>query len=156
MRIHLIAVGTRMDGWVTAAFDEYARRLPPACALRLIEIPAEKATRRSETARRIAAEGERQLAAIPGTARVVMLDERGREWDTVQFSERLATWLNDGRDVALLVGGADGLAPACRQRADESWALSRLTLPHPLVRVVVAEQIYRAWSLLRNHPYHRA
>ncbi len=156
MRIHLIAVGTRMEAWVTSAYEEYARRLPPSCALRLVEIPAEKATKGSCVERRIAAEGERQLAALPAGVRVVTLDERGREWDTRQFADHLAQWQADGRDVALLVGGADGLAPACRERAEESWALSRLTLPHPLVRVVVAEQIYRAWSVLNNHPYHRA
>lgn len=156
MHLHLIAVGTRMDAWVTTAYDEYARRLPPAFALRLVEIPAEKATKGSSVERRIAAEGERQLAALPAGARTVTLDERGREWNTRQFADRLAQWQADGRDVALLVGGADGLAPACCERAEERWALSRLTLPHPLVRVVVAEQIYRAWSLLNNHPYHRA
>ncbi|KAA3629704.1 MAG: 23S rRNA (pseudouridine(1915)-N(3))-methyltransferase RlmH [Proteobacteria bacterium] len=156
MRIHLIAVGTRMDDWVNSAYEEYARRLPPSCALRLIEVPAGKATKNSLVERRIAAEGERQLAVIPANAHVVILDERGREWDTRQCAGRLERWLADGRDVALLVGGADGLAAACRERAEESWSLSRLTLPHPLVRVIVAEQLYRAWSLLNHHPYHRA
>lgn len=156
MHIHLIAIGTRMDAWVSAAYEEYARRLPPSCALRLIGIPAAKATRNSVVERRLAAEGGRQLAAVPNAARVVILDERGREWNTPELAARLGQWQADGRDIALLVGGADGLAAACRERAEESWALSRLTLPHPLVRVVVAEQIYRAWSLLNNHPYHRA
>lgn len=156
MRIHLIAVGTRMPAWVNSGYAEYAKRLPPSCALRLIEIPAEKATKQTLAERRVAAEGERQLAAIPVGSRVIVLDEQGREWDTKQLAERLAQWQQDGRDLALLVGGADGLAKACRQRAEENWALSRLTLPHPLVRVMVAEQLYRAWSLLNNHPYHRA
>jgi len=96
------------------------------------------------------------LAALPDKVRVVALDENGKERTTREMSRQLARWQEEGRDVALLVGGADGLSEACRERADDIWSLSRLTFPHPLVRVIVAEQIYRAWSLLNNHPYHRA
>lgn len=96
------------------------------------------------------------LAALPAGAGVTALDERGKCWNTLELARRLQAWLAEGRDRALLVGGPDGLAPACRERAEESWSLSPLTLPHGLVRVVMAEALYRAWSVLRNHPYHRA
>ena len=156
MRLYLIAVGTRMDAWVEAAYQEYARRMPAACELHLIEVAAQKATKGSDPERRKKLEGDRQLVALPNKARVIALDERGREHDTLALSRQLARWQEDGRDVALLIGGADGLAPACRERADEVWSLSKLTFPHPLVRVIVAEQLYRAWSVLNHHPYHRA
>ncbi|MCB1735165.1 MAG: 23S rRNA (pseudouridine(1915)-N(3))-methyltransferase RlmH [Gammaproteobacteria bacterium] len=156
MRIHLIAVGTRMPDWVTAGYEEYAKRMPPECRLELVEIHAGQRGRKLDPARAMQVEGERQLAAIPKGALVIALDERGRNWDTPEIAQRLGGWLGEGRDVALLVGGADGLAPDCRTRADLSWSLSRMVFPHPLVRVILAEQLYRAWSLLNNHPYHRA
>lgn len=156
MNIHLIAVGERMPAWVQQGYAEYAKRLPPECALRLIEIAPGRRSKGSDPARAIQEEGERMLAALPKGALVVALDERGREWSTLELAGQLRNWLQDGRDVALLVGGPDGLAPPCRSRAAQAWSLSRLTLPHPLVRIVVAEQLYRAWSVLQNHPYHRA
>ncbi len=155
MHLYLIAVGTRMPGWVQAAYEDYARRLPAQFGLRLVEVPAVRAAKGSPAARRIAREGERQLAAVPRGATVVALDEAGAAWSTRDLARQLASWQARGRDVALLVGGADGLAPACREGASASWSLSRLTLPHALVRVIVAEQVYRAWSLLNKHPYHR-
>ncbi len=156
MKIHLLAVGARMPGWVKAGYAEYAGRLPRECALNLVEIPAGKRGSNADVARAVRAEGERLLAAIPAGSCPVALDERGQEWSTAQLAERLAGWLRDGRDLSLLVGGPDGLDSPCRARAEWLWSLSRLTLPHPLVRVLVAEQLYRAWSLLHNHPYHRA
>ena len=156
MKIHLLAVGTRMPDWVKAGYAEYAGRLPRECALLLNEIPAGKRGRNSAVAPIVRDEGERLLTAIPAGSRVVALDERGLEWNTVELAERLAHWLREGGDVSLLVGGPDGLDGACRARAETIWSLSRLTLPHPLVRVVIAEQLYRAWSLLHHHPYHRA
>lgn len=155
MRIHLIAVGERMPGWVQQGYEEYAKRLPPECSLRLIEIAPGRRGKGVDLARAIQDEGERMLAATPKGSLVLALDERGKEWATLELAEQLRGWLQGGRDVALLVGGPDGLAPACRDRAEGIWSLSRLTLPHPLVRVVVAEQLYRAWSVLQNHPYHR-
>ncbi len=145
-----------MPDWVKAGYAEYAERLPRECALLLNEIPASKRGRNAAVAPIIRDEGERLLAAIPTGCRVIALDERGQEWSTTELAERLAGWLQEGGDVSLLVGGPDGLDAACRARADGVWSLSRLTLPHPLVRVVVAEQLYRAWSLLHHHPYHRA
>ncbi len=156
MRIHLFAVGTRMPGWVKTAYADYAGRLPRECALDLVEIPAGPRGPNADVARAVRVEGERLLAAIPAGSRIIALDERGREWSTAELARQLSDWLREGRDPSLLVGGPDGLDSACRARAESLWSLSRLTLPHPLVRVMVAEQLYRAWSLLHNHPYHRA
>ena len=155
MRIYLIAVGTRMPAWVSQGYEEFARRLPADCALQLTEIPAGKRGKNADIPRILQQEGERMLAALPKTVRVVALDVKGAAWSTGQLAQSLDEWRHDGRDVALLVGGPEGLAPAALARAEQRWSLSPLTLPHPLVRVVVAEQIYRAWSILSNHPYHR-
>lgn len=159
MLIHLLSVGRRMPAWVEAGVADYQRRLPPDCALRVQEIePAQRGRAKAspaQVARWQAEEGERLLRAVPTGALVVALDVRGRAWSTAELAAELATWLGSGRDVALLVGGADGLAPACLARAERRWSLSPLTFPHGLVRVILAEQIYRAWSIRRGHPYHR-
>lgn len=156
MRIHLIAVGSRMPRWVNEGYEEYAKRLPPECSLRLVEIPAGKRSKGSDVARLVREEGERMLAAIPGGVHVIALEVGGKQWSTDALAGKLEAWLQDGRDIALLVGGPEGLAPACRDCADTLWSLSNLTFPHPLVRVVLAEQLYRAWSIVKGHPYHRA
>ena len=156
MNIHLISVGTRMPRWVQEGYGDYARRIPPECALNLVEIPLGRRGKGVDTARAVREEGEKMLKAIPGDSGVVALDVAGRAWSTEQLAEQLAGWLGTGRDLCLLVGGPDGLDEQCLKRAQQSWSLSLLTLPHSLVRVVVAEQIYRAWSILRRHPYHRA
>ncbi len=156
MNIHLIAVGDKMPAWVLAGYDEYAKRLPPECGLRLVEIAPGKRGKNADIARILRDEGERMLAAVPKGARVVALEVKGRDWSTEQLSLQLDGWLAGGQDIALLVGGPEGLADSCRARADQQWSLSPLTLPHPLVRVVLAEQLYRAWTILRGHPYHRA
>jgi len=155
LQIHLISVGRRMPDWVVAGYEEYARRLPHECALRLTEIEPARRTRNAIDERIRAEEGERLLRAVPKGAGVIVLDERGERWSTEALARRLGGWLGEGRDQAMLVGGPDGLAPQVLARADLRWSLSPLTFPHPLVRVVVAEQIYRAWTLLRGHPYHR-
>lgn len=156
MRIHFLAVGQRVPDWVEQGYQEFARRLPPECRLLLTEVAAAKRTKGADLARLRAAEGERLLAAVPRGAYTVALDVRGASWSTEHLAARLAEWMQAGRDVALLVGGPDGLAPACVDRADARWSLSALTLPHALVRIVVAEQIYRAWTVYIGHPYHRA
>lgn len=156
MRIHFLAVGQRVPGWVEQGYEEFARRLPPECRLQLTEVAAARRSKGAEIERLRALEGERLLAALPRGACAVALDVRGAAWSTGQLAARLAEWMQSGRDVALLVGGPDGLAPACLERADAVWSLSALTLPHALVRIVVAEQIYRAWTVYRGHPYHRA
>lgn len=157
MRLRLLGVGTRMPAWVTAGFDDYARRLPREAALELVEIPLARRPAKASPAdidRLRRQEGEALLARA-GKARIVVLDERGKNWSTRELADRMADWRQDGRDVALLVGGPDGLDAACQQAAEARWSLSRLTLPHPLVRVLLAEQLYRAHSLLAGHPYHR-
>lgn len=155
MRIHLVAVGTRMPGWVEEGFREYADRLPHECRLVLQEIPMARRNRGSSTAQLQREEAARIEAAIPAGVLRIALEVKGSEWSTEQLSDELSKWLLGGRDVALLIGGPDGLEPALSASCERRWSLSRLTLPHPLVRVVVAEQVYRAWSLLRGHPYHR-
>ncbi|MES9969077.1 MAG: 23S rRNA (pseudouridine(1915)-N(3))-methyltransferase RlmH [Candidatus Thiodiazotropha sp.] len=155
MNIHLICVGNRMPGWVVEGYQEYARRIPAECALHLIEIPPGQRGKNADIPRAVRDEGERMLKSIPKGCQVLALEVAGSAWSTEQLSIRLEAWMADGRDLALLVGGPEGLAGDCLARADGRWSLSPLTLPHPLVRVVVAEQLYRAWSLMRNHPYHR-
>ena len=155
MRIHLIAAGHRMPEWVNMGYGEFAGRMPSECRLHLIEIPSPKRAKGHDTARWVEKEGEGMLAAIPKGCRVIAMEVNGKEWSTEELAGELSRWLQSGQDIALLVGGADGLAPACVARADGRWSLSRLTLPHMLVRVVVAEQLYRAWTVLQGHPYHR-
>ena len=156
MQIHLIAVGTRMPAWVTSGYEEYVRRMPHECGLRLVEIPLSKRGKNRSAPQNRREEGKAMLAAIPAQATVVALDVRGKAWSTETLAARLQDWLQGGRDVALLVGGPDGLDDACLARADLRWSLSALTLPHALVRVLLAEQLYRAWTVLQGHPYHRA
>jgi 23S rRNA (pseudouridine1915-N3)-methyltransferase len=156
VRFHLIAAGTRMPSWVNAGFEDYAARLPPECRLLLKEIPLGTGRSGGDAKKAVREEGEKMLAAVPADARVIALDLRGRAFSTSELAAQLNLWLQEGRDQALLVGGPDGLHPDCLEQADLNWSLSPLTLPHGLVRVVVAEQLYRAWSLLKNHPYHRA
>ncbi len=155
MHIHLICVARRVPPWVRAAYEDYAGRLSAGSALTLIEVAAERRSRGRDTRRPLEQEGERVLKAIPPSAWVVALDEHGDRWTSADLARRLAEWQRLGRDVALLVGGADGLDARCLARADQRWSLSPLTLPHALVRVLLAEQIYRAHSLLDGHPYHR-
>ncbi|MEM7207429.1 MAG: 23S rRNA (pseudouridine(1915)-N(3))-methyltransferase RlmH [Pseudomonadota bacterium] len=156
MRVHLLAVGTKMPAWVDAGYREYADRLRGEIRLDLREIPAEKRTRSSDVARVLAREGERLLAAVPKNCAIVALDVLGTVSTTEQLAGELGDWMSAGRDIAMLIGGPEGLASACLTRADKRISLSALTFPHPLVRVIIAEQLYRAHSLLRNHPYHRA
>lgn len=154
MQIHLIAVGQKMPDWVQHGYKEYAKRLPRECELVLKEIAADK--RRGGDVGRIARdEGERMIAALPARAHVVTLDIPGKPWTTPELAQAMSRWLGNGQPVALMVGGPEGLSPQVKAMAKESWSLSPLTFPHPLVRVIVAEQLYRAWSLLQNHPYHR-
>ena len=155
MRIHLVAIGHRRAGWERDGYREYARRMPPELPIELREVPASKVSKRDSTQRRIEDEGRRLVAATPNGARVVVLDERGAAWTTRELARRIERWMRDGRDLALLVGGADGLAPECIEAAEHCWSLSPLTLPHGLARIVVAEQLYRASTILRRHPYHR-
>lgn len=155
MKLQLVAVGTKMPAWVETGFQEYVRRFPKDMPFELLEIPAGKRGKNADIKRILEKEGEQTLAAIPKGNRIVTLDIPGKPWTTEQLAEQLERWKQDGRDVSFLIGGPEGLAPSCKAAADQSWSLSPLTLPHPLVRVVVAESLYRAWSITTNHPYHR-
>jgi 23S rRNA (pseudouridine1915-N3)-methyltransferase len=156
MKLNLLAVGTKMPAWVSDGYQEYAKRMPRECSLQLHEITPAKRGKSGSPSQWIREEGERILAAIPDSHHVVVLDVQGKSWRTEQLAEQLKSWMADGRDVSLIVGGPDGLTDECLQRADQRWSLSALTLPHPLVRIVLSEQLYRAWTVLQNHPYHRA
>ncbi len=156
MKFRLIAVGQKMPDWVTDGFKDYADRLPADFRLELVELPLAQRSKSQSIERAINNEGERILATLHDRERVIALDVRGKSWSTEKLAEQLRGWREDARDVAFIIGGPDGLSDQVMQRAEQKWSLSALTLPHPLVRVVVAEQLYRAWSILNNHPYHRA
>ena len=155
MRLLVLAVGARMPGWIDEAFDEYARRMPRGLKSELIEIRPEPRSSGKSAVQLMAAEGARIERAVPRGAYRVALDERGREMTTPAFARWLEARRQDGRDVAFLIGGADGLAEEAKSSAQTVLRLSALTLPHGLARVVLAEQLYRAASILENHPYHR-
>jgi 23S rRNA (pseudouridine1915-N3)-methyltransferase len=155
MRIVLLAAGGRQPAWVTEGFAEYARRLHGACRLELVEVPLARRSRAGSPARAVELEGARMLAAVPRDAYVLALTERGTAFSTVELARRLEQWMSRGTSVCLMVGGPDGLASSCLARAREQWSLSPLTLPHGLVRIVVAEALYRAWTVQTGHPYHR-
>ncbi len=154
MRIRLLSISERQPDWVNQGFAEYARRLPKHLAPELLELPL--ARRREDLARARQDEGERLRAAVGKGGRLVALDERGASWSSVDLSRRLADWQQSGQDIVLLIGGPDGLCPTLLAASAERWSLSPLTLPHGLVRVLVAEQLYRAHAILCGHPYHRA
>lgn len=154
MRIRLIAVGTRMPSWVIAGFDDYVRRLPPELKLELVTIPVTRRGRNVSVAQLKTVEGTHILRAA-GNARLIAFDEHGKALSTVQWADALSSWMQDGRDVAFAIGGPDGHSRSVLTQAEARWSLSSLTLPHALVRIVVAEQLYRVWSMTVNHPYHR-
>lgn len=154
MKLFLVAVGQRQPSWAETAYDDFAKRFPPEMRLELKAVKAE--TRGSKTAEQLmAAEATRLEAALPRGVRRVVLDERGDRLTTKQLSARMKAWMHDGRDVALVIGGPDGLDATLKQTADETLRLSDLTLPHAFVRVLLAEALYRAWTVMVNHPYHR-
>lgn len=156
MKVRLITVSHRQPDWVVAGATEYARRLPREWAFEIVEIKPVARGAGVTVERARASEAERILAAIPKGAQLVALDERGSGWSTADVAKRIGEWTRAGRDLALAIGGADGLDAAIRAAATATWSLSPATLPHGLVRVVVVEQLYRAWSLASGHPYHRA
>ncbi|NDC08229.1 MAG: 23S rRNA (pseudouridine(1915)-N(3))-methyltransferase RlmH [Oxalobacteraceae bacterium] len=155
MQLIVAAVGHKMPAWIEAGFQEYAKRMPPECRLLLKEIkPIERSSgKNAETV--MAQERTRIEAVLPKGGRVIALDEHGAQMTTVQLSQQLSIWQQQGGDVSFVIGGADGLDAEFKKNADGLLRLSNMTLPHGLVRVILAEQLYRAWSILRNHPYHR-
>jgi 23S rRNA (pseudouridine1915-N3)-methyltransferase len=154
--IRIIAVGTKMPAWVTTAVDDYSSRMPAEFALQWKEVKAEVRSASGTSTQWMTKEGIRISEHIPQPCHRVLLDEKGKDLTTAQLSSRLSVWRDQALPVAILIGGPDGIAPELKQTAHESIRLSSLTLPHPMVRVLLAEQLYRAWSILANHPYHRA
>lgn len=155
MRITVITVGTKMPGWVNDGVAEYDKRLPRELNLTWRELPLARRGKDASPEHLCRVEGEQILKAIPAGDRVIALDVKGKRLATEQLAARLEQWQMSGDNFSLLIGGPDGLSPECLQRADQRWSLSDLTLPHPLVRVILAEQLYRAWTITANHPYHR-
>ena len=155
MKIHLIAIGTRMPDWVNAGFQTYAKRLPHEFSLHLIEIPAGKRLKNANLTQLMTQEGQQLLAAVPKGDTLIALDRQGQVLSTTTLAQQFHQWHSQQRNVSLLIGGPEGLATACLQQAAHVWSLSPLTLPHALVRILIAEQIYRVWSIITHHPYHR-
>ncbi|MEQ9478031.1 MAG: 23S rRNA (pseudouridine(1915)-N(3))-methyltransferase RlmH [Algiphilus sp.] len=155
MRIRVIAVGTRLPAWADTAVEDFTRRMPHECQVEVQAVAAEQRSKKPDTARIMRNEATRIRAKMLPGSRVVVLDERGKPWTTRQWAQALEGWMGEGQDVSMLIGGADGLEPALRASGDPSVALSPLTLPHALARVLLVEALYRAWSLSSGHPYHR-
>ena len=155
MKLLLVTVGHKMPDWITAGFNEYAKRMPRESKIELLEIKPEPRTTGKSIPQIMDADAQRIVAALPQNCLRIALDERGTAWTTRQLADRLQQWMGEGRDVAFIIGGADGLHESVKNGAQQLLALSAMTLPHGMVRVLLAEQLYRAHSLLHNHPYHR-
>lgn len=155
MKLIIVSVGHKMPDWITAGFNEYAKRMPREALISLLEIKPEPRTTGKTTMQIMEAEAQRILSALPQNCLRIALDERGIQPTTKQLSAQMQDWMREGRDVAFIIGGADGLHESVKQAAQQLLALSALTLPHAVVRVLLAEQLYRAHSLIHNHPYHR-
>ncbi|MFN3750514.1 MAG: 23S rRNA (pseudouridine(1915)-N(3))-methyltransferase RlmH [Thiobacillus sp.] len=155
MKLHLIAVGHKMPGWITAGYDDYARRMPPDLPLALTEIRPGHRVAGEDGVRARQLEAERILAALPAGSVPVALDERGAQLTTRELAGWLTAWMDEGVSPAFIIGGADGLDDSVKARAVRQLALSRLTLPHALARVMLAEQLYRSLCIIKGHPYHR-
>ncbi|MGB1327983.1 MAG: 23S rRNA (pseudouridine(1915)-N(3))-methyltransferase RlmH [Porticoccaceae bacterium] len=155
MKLKLLAVGTRMPSWVETGFEEYRKRMPTELKLDLIEIPLNPKGKASSSQSK-ENQGQALLKAINKQDRVIALDVLGKSMSTESLAMQLSSWQMNGQDICLLIGGPDGLSSDCLERADMKWSLSDLTLPHPLVRILLMEQLYRAWTINKNHPYHRS
>lgn len=155
MHIYIVAIGQRMPPWVQQGVEEYLKRMPPHCRVQVREVPAVHRGKNADVSRILKAEGESLMKTVPKGCRVIALDREGKQFDTPTLAGYLTEWMADGKDVALLVGGPEGLPREVLQQSDATWSLSALTYAHPLVRVVLAEQLYRAWAITENHPYHK-
>ena len=156
MKFYLIAVGQRIPDWIEQGYLEFAKRLPAEHRINLVEIATSKRHKNSGTRGLLEREAKLMLSAIPKSSTVIALDLGGQPWSTEQLAKQFIGWQRSGRDITFLIGGPDGLAPDCVARAQHIWSLSNLTFPHALVRIIVAEQLYRAWSINNEHPYHRS
>jgi 23S rRNA (pseudouridine1915-N3)-methyltransferase len=155
MKLRMLAVGTKMPAWIEQGYQEYAKRLPHDCALELVELAPGHRAKNTSKEKAMQQEAEALRKAIRPQDHVVALDVKGKPWSTEQLADNLSNWRMQGGDVALLIGGPDGMTADILALAQQRWSLSNLTLPHPLVRVLMAEQLYRAWSILQGHPYHK-
>lgn len=155
MRISIITVGTKMPAWVSQGVDEYSKRMPRELRVEWKELPLAPRSKSSNPQQLKEKEGEQILKAVPAGDRAIALDVRGKSLSTEQLAQQLSDWQMSGDNYSLLIGGPDGLSQPCLQRAERRWSLSELTMPHPLVRILLAEQLYRAWTITVNHPYHR-
>ncbi len=155
MKLKVLAIGPKMPAWVDSAVAEYAKRMPRDLALEFVPLPLGTRGKNADTERAIQREGDAMLASIRPTDQVVALDLSGKAWSTPDLAHQLEEWRLAARDLCFLIGGPDGLDARCLARAEQRWCLSNLTLPHPLVRVLLAEQLYRAWTITQNHPYHK-
>ncbi|UJP05695.1 MAG: 23S rRNA (pseudouridine(1915)-N(3))-methyltransferase RlmH [Nitrosomonas sp.] len=156
MKFFILAVGNKMPDWITVGYNEYAKRMPREIAVNLIEIKPEKRTTGKQTVQLLAAESQRIRQMLPADCYRIVLDEAGQQWTTVEFAAAIQQWTDNGTDIVFVIGGADGLHDEVKQAAHQMIALSKMTLPHGLVRILLAEQLYRAASIIKNHPYHRA
>ncbi len=155
MKFLILAVGNKMPGWVKTGFSEYAKRMPHEASIELLEIKPEKRGEGKNTEQLLSAEGAHILAALPPKCRTLAMDQHGSQWTTAKLADAIIGWMRNGGDTAFIIGGADGLDANIKNSADEILALSALTLPHGFARVLLAEQLYRAVSLIKRHPYHR-
>lgn len=155
MHLSIISIGKSMPTWVETGFQDYSKRFAGELRLQLITLEAGKRGKNADIQRILQDEGERMLAAIPKNNHIIALERNGEEWSTTALAKNLQQWQLNGRSVSFLIGGPEGIAISCLEKANQQWSLSKLTFPHPLVRIIVAEQLYRAWSLLKGHPYHR-
>lgn len=155
MRINLIAVGKRIPAWVENSFNEYSKRLPRELSVNLVEIPPATQSGKSSTEIRINKEIKLIQSAIPKDNLVIVLDEHGKLFSSIQLAKKFEDYMQQSQDISIIIGGADGLGGNFNKSADEIWSLSKMTLPHALVRTIIIEQIYRAWTIINNHPYHR-
>jgi len=156
MKIKILTIGTKMPSWVNEGVKEYTKRLPKELTLEIHELPLASRSKNADIQRLIQKESDTMLALVQPQDHVVALEVNGANWSTEKLAANLENWQMNGQNVVLLVGGPDGLGDACRQRANQQWSLSALTFPHPVVRVILAEQLYRAWTVTQHHPYHRA
>jgi 23S rRNA (pseudouridine1915-N3)-methyltransferase len=156
MKLKGIAVGTKMPPWVEMGVQEYSKRLPRDMPLEFIEIPIGNRAKNANLARAVKQESDQILAQVKPQDHVIALEVTGSNWSTEKLAKQMQNWQMQGQNIIFLIGGPDGLSDACRARANQQWSFSALTLPHPIVRIILSEQLYRAWSITQNHPYHRS
>lgn len=155
MKAHIVAMGSKMPSWIEEGFKEYYQRLSTQWSIKTHWIPLNKRSKTSNLDKILSQESHKMLQAIPDKAYVIALDQGGQSWSTEKLAQNCSQWQQLGQPICFMIGGPEGLAQTCLKHADEHWSLSKLTLPHPMVRVILMEQLYRAWSLLNNHPYHK-